>query len=102
MQSIPPPIPTRAQRVATQTRCRRQAAGKYATPAQRQAFTRRMTVGVAALTQDELQTLASHPHLTHSQRSEYAALAAQDAIAAETDEYEDDLLDRQFWARGGW
>ncbi len=67
--------PTEYQQRAQQTRRRRQAAGKYPTPAQKAAFTRRMTDGVAALTRDELQALASHPHLTHSQRAQYAAMA---------------------------
>jgi hypothetical protein len=97
-----PPTSTRAQRAATQTRRRRHAAGKYPTPAQKAAFTRRLSAGLAALTQDELAALSTHPHLTHGQRQEYAALAAQAAHDADTADYEDDILDREYHARGGW
>jgi hypothetical protein len=99
---IPHLTSTRAQRVATQTRRRRHAAGKYPTPAQKAAFTRRLSAGLAALTQDELLTLATHPHLLPQQRAEYSRLAAQAAHDADTADYEDDILDREYHARGQW
>lgn len=61
---------------ATDTRRRKQAAGKYANAAQKDAFARLLRVGQANLTVAELETLATHPHMTEGQRREYATLAA--------------------------
>lgn len=74
------PTPTtqsRATRVATQTKARRQAAGRYSTPTQRSAFQKRMSEGIASLSKAELEALAQYGALTLGQRAEYKALAAE-------------------------
>lgn len=60
------------------TRARRQAAGRYAKPskAQQAAFAKTMARdGRKSLTVEEMGLLANHPHLTASQRAEYATMA---------------------------
>lgn len=61
------------QQRAHNTRTRRHAAGKYPTPAHKAAFAK--LLDKQPLTADDMQTLASHPHLTVSQREAWAKLA---------------------------
>jgi hypothetical protein len=76
--------------------------------------------GRKSLTIEEMGLLATHPYLAASQRAEYAAMAqaavgktvqAQPADgelqrlideAADTAEYEEEMLDRLFFSRGEW
>src|SRR5687768_68296 len=83
------------QRKAIATRARRQAAGCYATPAQKAAFAKYMRCGVDGLTQNDLELLAANPCLTQNQRSRFSALA-------EAADYAEDIADRDDWHRGGW
>lgn len=61
---------------AQSTRNRRQAAGCYNRPtaAQDAAFKRYMAVGIAGLTAQEIDALASHCYLTVGQRESFKAL----------------------------
>lgn len=68
-------------RRALQTRKRRQAAGKYKRPTkvQKAAFAKAMQsrrlYGDPVFSVEELQALATHPHLHPRQRAEFAAKA---------------------------
>lgn len=68
------------QQRAQATRARRQAAGRYARPTKAQKATFAKLVqpnGRNSLTVEEMGLLATHPHLTASQRAEFAAMAQQ-------------------------
>jgi len=95
---IKPDNPNEYQRRALQTRKRRQAAGRYATPAQNEALAKYLRVGVTGLTQQDLEHLATNPYLTLNQRARFATLAAE----LEADDYAEDIADRDDWQRGGW
>lgn len=68
---------TEYQLRAQQTRSRRQAKGCYAKPTQFQkdAYRKMITQGYKAMTAQDWAQMATHPHMTHSQRREYLALA---------------------------
>jgi hypothetical protein len=84
------------QRRALQTRKRRQAAGCYATPAQKAAFAKYMRGGADSLTQQDLEHLATNPCLTLNQRARFATLAAE----MEADDYAEAMLDEEWIRRG--
>jgi hypothetical protein len=82
---------------AEQTKARRRDKGMYTKPTieQRAAFAQYLSGGANSLSVEENHLLATHPYLTEAQRAEFAA-------TAESIDYENDLLDRDYWSRGGW
>lgn len=62
---------------AQSTKAQRQAAGKYPTREQKLAFKELVSVGEKYLNREALELLASHPHMTATQKARYATLAAQ-------------------------
>lgn len=69
---------TEYQQRAMQTRARRQAAGLYATPAQRAAMRRLLQRdGYANLSVEDAAILSTYHACTERQRQEFAARAAQ-------------------------
>jgi hypothetical protein len=71
-------IQQRNQQAATATRAKRQAAGKYQTPAQSFALKLYFKYGIDGLKPSDMELLATHPNLSNIQRSRFAALAAQE------------------------
>lgn len=69
---------TEYQQRAMQTRARRQAAGLYATPAQKAAMRRLLQRdGRKNLTVEDAAILSTYRHCTERQRQDFAAMVAQ-------------------------
>lgn len=69
---------TITQQKAIDTRARRQAAGLYATPAQKAAMRRLLQRdGRKNLTVEDAAILSTYRHCTARQRAEFAAMVAQ-------------------------
>ena len=70
------------QQKAIETRARRQAAGRYPTPAQKAAMRRLyLRDGYRNASVEDMRLLASHPHLTASQKAEWAKRADAATVA---------------------
>ena len=70
-------IQERNQQAAQATRAKRQAAGKYATPAQKKAFN--SYIAGSKLNQNQIKQLSTHPNLSIAQRAHFAALVTEES-----------------------